>query len=277
MTGAQRRNRGQGGSFNFKTKRLRARLLTVLIALNLCSAAASAQIVNIEDLRIRETNDSVNWYGSIGVGFNYVRIREEALQLSLDSRAQYKKDRHLALCILNAALLRAGNQDFNNNAFAHLRYNYRLSSNWVFEAYAQIQQNRLILLRSRALSGAGIRWKTWKSSDRVPFNLYLGASLMYEENIFKNEEPSLFTTRASAYVSWSYRFNERVSLFSTTYFQPTIGRPYTYRAMSDWRLVMPVSRKLNINIQYTWTRETYLPDQAPPETVVWRNSLVWRL
>lgn len=47
--------------------------------------------------------------------------------------------------------------------------------------------------------------------------------------------------------------------------------------MSDWRLTMPVSRKLSVNIQYTWTRETYLPDQAPPETVVWRNSLVWRL
>lgn len=224
MTGVQRRKRGQRGSFNFKTKRLRARLLPVLIALNLCSAAASAQIVNIEDLRIRETNDSVNWYGSIGAGFNYVRIREEALQLSFDSRAQYKKDRHLALCILNAALLRAGSQDFNNNAFAHLRYNFKFSSNWVFEAYAQIQQNRLILLRRRTLSGAGIRWKTWKSSDRVPLSLYLGASLMYEENVFKDEEPILFTTRASAYVSWSYRFNERVSLFSTTYFQPTIGR-----------------------------------------------------
>lgn len=256
-------------------KLIQATFIVTLVTLNAYNA--SAQIVNIEDLRIRETNDSVNWYGSVGAGFNYVRIQEEALQLSLDSRAQYKSGKHLWLCILNAALLRAGNQDFNNNAFGHLRYNYKFLPGWALEAYAQLQQNRLILLRSRALSGAGVRWKTWKRSERIPLDLYLGVSLMYEENIFKNDEPALFATRASLYISWSYRFNERISLFSTTYFQPAASGPYSYRALSDWRLSMPVGRKLSVNIQYAWTRETYLPDQAPPETVVWRNSLVWRL
>ena len=265
----------QGLYGHARFKLIQAISTVILVILNAYNA--SAQIVNIEDLRIHETNDSVNWYGSIGAGFNYVRIREEALQLSFDSRAQYKSGKHLWLCLFNAALLRAGNQDFNNNAFGHLRYNYKLLPGWTLEAYAQLQQNRLILLRSRTLSGAGIRWKTWRHSEHIPLDLYLGVSFMYEENIFKSDEPALFATRASSYISWSYRFNERVSLFSTTYFQPVVGGPYNYRALSDWRLSMPVGRKLSINIQYTWTRETYLPDQAPPETVVWRNSLVWRL
>lgn len=92
-----------------------------IIVLLFCSKLLSAQIVNIEDMRITGTNDSTRWYGSTQAAFTLTKVQEQTTVFQADSRLQYKYHRNVLL-LLNANFLRAGAQNFVNTAFAHLRY-----------------------------------------------------------------------------------------------------------------------------------------------------------
>src|SRR5690349_20468681 len=92
----------------------------------------SAQIVNIEEQRVTGTRDSIHWYGQLRGGASLVKVQARSLQLQTQVKVQYKQDPHLTLLLLNLNLLRAGQRDFARQAFAHLRYNYKLSEKWTW-------------------------------------------------------------------------------------------------------------------------------------------------
>ena len=125
----------------------------------------SAQVVNIEEERITGTNDSTHWYGYLRGNAALVKVKEQSLQMQGQAKVQFKRDPHLTLLLLNLNLLRAGGNDFTRQAFAHLRYNYKLSRTWTWEVFAQLQTNPLQQLQQRSLVGAGPRWRLFKSAD----------------------------------------------------------------------------------------------------------------
>ena len=76
---------------------------TCLVLLLLCSATLlRAQIVNIEEMRITGTNDSLRWYGALKGSFALARVKEQTILLRAESRAQYKHGRNVWLLLLNA-------------------------------------------------------------------------------------------------------------------------------------------------------------------------------
>lgn len=252
----------------------------LLFVLLLCATGGKrlrGQIVNIEDLRIQTTNDSTRWYGTLRAAFNYTKVQQTVYQWQADSRIQYKRQRHIGLLLLNYNLLKAGNNDFLNSAFAHLRYNYNLTDSWVWEVYGQMQTNRLILIRNRNLVGTGLRKRLLLSADKRS-RLYLGASWMWERNEFLEEPRQLSWNRLSTYISVSLRPpDSKIAFVATNYWQPVVGLIKNYRFLSDWALVMPIHRKLNFTLNFTFTREIGLPEGAPVETVNWRNGLLLTL
>lgn len=252
--------------------------LFLIIGLGILGFACrtNAQIVNIEEQRIYGTNDSIHWYGSLKAAFNFTKVKDAVYQWQVDSRVQYKNKRHLTLLLLNYSLLQAGNDDFVNSAFAHLRYNYKLTDPLVFEAYGQLQSNRLILIKSRTLLGSGLRYRFFLDSNKRS-RLYLGASCMWENNDFLEGGGQQTWYRLGSYVSVSLRFKNNIAFVGTNYWQPVIGMIKNNRLLSDWTLLLPVTKRLIFSLDFTYTRETGLPDGAPPYTVTWRNGLTWKL
>lgn len=251
-------------------------LFIILLLLIVRSEKIAGQIVNIEEQRITRTNDSVHWYGSLKTAFSFSRVQEPALQWSVESHVQYKKDKHLALLLLSYNLVKAGNEDYVNSAFAHLRYNYKLTNPLVLEGFTQLQTNKLLYIQTRLLFGTGLRRRFFLSSDERN-RLYIGASCMWEQNNFVGESDLQSWYRFNSYISATFRFGKKFILTNTNYWQPVIGTIKNYRFLSDWTMILPITKRLGFTLDFTYTKEIGLPVDAPSYTIFWKNGLLWAL
>lgn len=238
---------------------------------------AKAQIINIEDRRIADVNDSTQWYGSLNLGANLSKVEESVVQINSGAQIQRLSGRQLFLLLLDFKFLRAGQQNFNNSGYAHLRYNLELSHNWFLEAYGQVQYNRLLLIRQRSLGGTGLRYQIAKTKNGEN-RLNIGLSYLYEYNDFTADFASTDWDRLSSYISFFIQPGKHGARFSgTTYFQPVITKWGNYRLSSEWRMSFPVLRKLSFTTYFIYATDTALPFEAPRNTYSWNNGIVWKL
>ena len=236
-----------------------------------------AQIVNIEEMRITGTNDSLRWYGALKGAFSIAKVQEQTTRLHGESRVQYKHQRHVWLLLLNADFLRAGGRAFSNAAFAHLRYNYKLRRPLSWELYAQQQTNRLLLIKSRTLVGSGLRQRFFVSR-RQNSRLYLGTAWLYEQNFFIENYGQQAWQRWSNYVSITLRQQKTGTVLQgTTYWQPALSDFRNYRFATEWSLELPIGKHLRFSTDFAYSLDRGLPDTARLGTYHWQNGVVWRL
>ncbi|MDO8367053.1 MAG: DUF481 domain-containing protein [Saprospiraceae bacterium] len=253
------------------------RLFCIQLVFFICaSPTLFSQVVNIEEQRITGTNDSMHWYGHMRGGVSLAKVQQQSLQVHGQVKVQYKDDPHLTLLLLNLNLLRAGEQDFARQAFAHLRYNYKISETWTWEAFTQVQTSPIQLLEQRNLFGTGARYRLLKSKDGRQ-RIYLGAAWLWEQNRFT--EPLGYSSwhRSSNYISTTFRPNKKITLIQTTYWQPVLGLIRNYRLSTEWLLKVDLTKKLAFTIDFEYGIDKNLPVGAPSETYAWRNGLSWQL
>ena len=239
-------------------------------------AVLLAQIVNIEEQRITGTNDTTHWYGQLRLSGSLVKVKDQILQFNATTKVEYKRSKRMVLLLLDGKFLRAGDQNFSNAGFSHLRFNQKITDVVGWEAYTQAQYNKLLLIRLRALAGTGLRFRVFK--DQTGKNrIYAGLAGLYEYNRFLEGYEDQAWSRISSYLSFTLRPSEGVTLVSTTYFQPQISRFDNYRFSSEWRLAMPLGRKVNFTTDFTWSVDRSLPTGAPQSTYAWVNGLTIRL
>lgn len=238
--------------------------------------ALSAQIVNIEEQRITGTNDSTHWYGYLRGSAALAKVKQQSLQLQGQSKVQFKSDPHLALLLLNLNLLRAGGNDFTRRAFAHLRYNYKISGAWTWEAFGQLQTSPLQLLSQRSLLGTGARWRLLKSKDGRQ-RVYLGAAWLWEQNRFAEPAAPQAWHRSSNYASATFRIGKQHSLVGTVYWQPVWGLVPNYRLSTEWLLKVSLTKRLSFTSDFSYSVDKNLPPGAPAETYSWMNGISWQL
>lgn len=248
----------------------------VSLLLLLASFLSVAQIVNIEERRITGTNDTTNWYGFLRLGANLVKVQDEILQLNATGQVQYKKNRHLTLLLLDGKFLRAGNTDFNNAGFSHLRHNFKITEKLVLEAFAQAQYNRLLLIEFRALTGSGLRYRLFKDESGKN-RIYAGSAYLFEHNRFVEIAGEKNWHRWSNYVSFTFQPWENLKLINTTYYQPQIGDFENYRFSTETRLDLPLGKRLSFSVDFTYSIDQSLPETAPVSTYAWMNSLTFKL
>ena len=248
----------------------------------LCWALAQApnlpaQIVNIEEMRIQGTNDSLRWYGSMKAAFQVAKVKQQTMLLRGEARVQYKHARQVWLLLLNADFLKAGGREFSNAAFAHLRYNYKLLPAMSLEVYGQQQTNRLLLIESRSLFGTGLRQRFFISKAQNS-RLYLGTAALYEKNFFTENYGQATWHRWSNYVSVTLRQKKTGAVLqATTYWQPAFTDFHNYRFSTEWSLELPLSKHLRFTTDFAYSLDQGLPNAAPLDTYTWQNGLVLRL
>ncbi|MEI6408257.1 MAG: DUF481 domain-containing protein [Bacteroidota bacterium] len=250
--------------------------LLLLLPLLCCANILCAQIVNIEEMRISGTVDTLHWYGAINAAFDATKVQESTSDFHADVKIQYKKKRNIFLLLLNSEVLRAGDQDFVNTAFAHLRYNYKMTPKLSLECYVQQQSNRLLLMQSRSLAGIGLRRRIF-TNDLKFLRLYLGSAYLFENNVFTENYGSKNWNRISNYLSFTLRSDKyKTVLNSTTYWQPAIGMIKNYRLSTSWSLALPIGKHLSFNTSFSYSVDRGLPQAAPLEVYNWQNGLGWQ-
>lgn len=235
-----------------------SRPILIFLFLFFCCTLAQAQVVNIEQARIK--SDTSTWAGHVQGNFFAQRIAETLVSTTLRSTAQYRKEKHLWLLLADVGFSKAQNVELSNSALAHLRYNRSIRSFLKAEAFAQWQQNRVLGLERRALFGAGARLKLWEEGKT---RSYFGTVMMLEQEIEASARFPTYYGRLSAYLTVTIAKKAAWTYSGTTYYQPLAGNFADYRIAGQHAFSLSIAKRWSLR-----TEVTHFFDTKPPEGIV---------
>jgi putative salt-induced outer membrane protein YdiY len=238
----------------------------------LMSLSIQSQIINTESLRM--VTDTTGWSGSVGLNIGFSKHVTELFKIKNDIHVQYKTKKHLVMFVNKISFEKANNADFVNKGVQHLRYNYRISSKLAWEFFLQNQYNAVSKIDSRKLVGIGIRYKLTKSEK---YKIYFGSLAMYEYEK-TSETPRVINRdwRNSSYLSFSLYFNKKMSLISTTYFQPQLSHFSDYRISHQSAFSIEIAKKLAFKTAFNYTYDAFPVVGIPKQEYGITNGLVYR-
>lgn len=254
----------------FITKKYKGTLLLIGLSLFNFTPKATAQIVDIENQRLK--TDTTGWAGTLGLSITASKNVTSYFTLRSNAHLQYKTNKNAWLGILDYALVKAGGNDFGNNGFIHLRYNQKLTKLVQLELFMQGQFNKLAKIKSRYLNGIGMRLKL-SQYDRALF--YYGLAYMYENE--QLEEPILTNRdhRLSSYFSFTLLSEKQIKLSNTIYMQPKISEIEDYRLSNDSKLTFKVNRHLTFSTTFRYLFDAVPPEEVPKSNYQMRNGLTF--
>lgn len=212
------------------------------------SFASNAQILNAESLR--KVTDTSGWSGSTSVHFALKRNANDFFSIANDIHLQYKMNKNLVLFKNHINFQKIEGENFTNFGISHIRYNYKYTPRTAMEVFVQGQYNKVSKIDFRGLIGAGPRFKLTTSEK---YKFYLGTLIMFEQEELSDGSNIERNVRASSYLSFSIYPSDRVTLVSTTYYQPILNEFSDYRISSQSSLLIDIFKNLALKTSYTFT------------------------
>lgn len=213
----------------------------------------NAQILNAESLR--KVTDTSGWSGAASVNFALKRNANDFFTISSNIHLQYKMNKHLVLFKNDIAFQKIEGNKFENSGIQHIRYNYRFHPKIAWEVFGQAQYNKVTLIDFRGLLGTGPRFKLTNSEK---YKLYLGTLVMYEhEEVADGITPIQRDLRGSSYFSFSLYPNDRISIVSTTYYQPRLDGFSDFRVSSQSSLLIDLFKNFAFKTTYTFIYDAF--------------------
>lgn len=234
---------------------------------------AYAQIVNIEDKRVR-LGDSITLKGFVDMGLNLNKNDKHLLSARASMQVEKQIKQHFFLFIGGYNFVKGEGQSFLNDGFLHLRYNTDWGKNWVVEGFIQGQYNQRTRLLFRGLVGTGLRYKIRLAQKQ---RIYLGLAYMLEDDQFNDTAYRQRDSRASAYLSYNLQLAHNSKIVHTTYFQPVLSQFSNNRISSEASILFNMTKHLVFKITANLTRDNdpRLPANIPDFTYSWTNGLRW--
>lgn len=226
-----------------------------------------AQVINIKGKRfLKDTNGFV---GKADFNFNINQNTQKVLLLGANVHLQYKHNRHRLLAISDLSLIKAGDKDFVNSGYQHLRYSYKLNKYWAWESFIQTQYNKVLLLDRRYLAGMGPRFKVIKQPKVACF---VACLYMYEYLSQNNDSIHRFNNRLSAYSTFHLDLN-KVDFNTTVFYQPNMANLGDYRIAVDSALELDIIKQLYYKAGLNLLYDTRQPLRVPALTYLVRNGI----
>jgi len=148
-----------------------------------------------------------------------------------------------------------------NKIFSHLRYIHSLTNNQDlrYELFAQLQSDDFKQINSRALSGAGLRYKIFSSTEDG--NGYFGLGGFYENVIYKNSatDPDEDNARLNTYLTYTLDFSEKSTFSTTIYYQPKTNDFGDYIQSSQLELNLHIFKSLFLKFKTSWDIDSKPP------------------
>ncbi|WP_298903609.1 DUF481 domain-containing protein [uncultured Psychroserpens sp.] len=235
----------------------------LLLIIWLLSFGANAQVVNIETLR--KPSDSAKWTGSASLDLSLIKNTNNIFRISNKAHVQYNNTRSLWLFVNDLSLQRADGFSLVNRGTQHLRYNRRISNRVKWEAFGQAQYDAISQVDFRGLLGTGPRFKL---SNNDKYRFYLGTLVMYEYEKASSDIADRIQKdiRASTYLSFSMYPTEKISIISTSYYQPKIDAFGDFRFSSNTALLFEIFNDLAFKTSFNYFYDAVPVSSDIPKT-----------
>lgn len=218
----------------------------------LLSFCASSQIINIESYRLK--NDTSKFFGNVSGSFSANKNQKTILQLGFSSTLEYNSKKNNIILISIYSWVKTINlgitQNFLNEGFEHLRYNYSLTEKLKLESFLQYQYNKVMNLKERDLVAIGLRYKLTDTDVKT----FVGTSIMYEHDITNDiVMKEVNYIKSSNYITCSVYIGKFFRISNTSYFQFNINNG-KYRVYSVLESTINIYKKIffntNLVVQY---------------------------
>lgn len=238
--------------------------MRLLIGLIICiSFSASAQVVNIETLR--KPSDSTKWTGSVSLDISLTKNVNDLFQITNKAHVQFNDQTNLWLFVNDLNFQKAEGLDLINRGTQHLRYNRKLNKTITWEVFGQAQYDAVSEISFRGLAGTGPRFKLNPSEK---YRFYVGTLVMYEyEKATKVVTDRIQKDiRGSAYVSFSLYPTEKISIISTSYYQPKFEAFKDYRISSNTSFLFEIYEDLAFKTTFNYFFDAFPVSNSIPKT-----------
>jgi hypothetical protein len=243
-----------------------------LFAVLVCSSLPAAGQVNTERMRALDVEGVRTTLGGTAA---LQSGNADLFEVGGRARVDARHEPHYAFV---AAEGRYGVQDdepFRDRTFGHLRYNYRLRSWLVAEAFTQLERNGFTLLQLRTLAGGGLRLRYL---DTETLKIFQGTTPMYE---FENLEggrvsvhpATVSTVRWSNYLNLRLRVTETTHLLTTVYVQPRLDAARDVRVLHQATLAVGITEHVRLTAEFNLGYDSRPPDAVEDLDLSLRNGL----
>ncbi len=232
---------------------------------------ATAQIVNIEDKKTQLDTNALQ--GQLDLSSKLTQNAKTVFALSSSIRIDKQAELDHWMLLANYNFVRAGEENFIDDGFVHLRYNKSVKNRLQWEAFGQIQYNEKLKIKLRGLLGAGPRFQLY---DETTTKLATGLLYMYEYNELNETFGIRRNHRMSAYLTIRFKPGENIAFSSTSYYQPILNDFKESRLSTVNTLVLRFSQFLSFKSSFSLTYDAQLAEDTsdiPTTTFVWRNGL----
>jgi putative salt-induced outer membrane protein YdiY len=230
----------------------------------LYATLAYGQIVNIENKRLDAKKEGFS--GSADLNINFTMNNKQLLQVGDKLKLGYTKKKHHALIITDHSFVKSKDDDFINQGYEHLRYNYQFkdSGRVSFEAFQQGQFNKIQRINLRLLLGSGVRLNIL---DQKNYQLNVGTGFMGEyEELLDGGGTS------NDILSTSY-FSENIGMNSISYIQPKFIDYGNYRFSNETYIRFNINKYLSFKVIYSITHDSRDIEDVRKTNYTLRNSL----
>lgn len=257
------------------------------LAAFLLTSLLTAQ-VNTEALRREDLSHGL--HTTLGADLGLMAGNSDLLQLKSNLRFDYLGGGNHFFLVIQYQQGSKDQRRFINKGFAHLRGVRALRPRLHVEGFLQREFNEFIALEDRQLAGGGlrIRWRQRQDSSEKPPPLQLntGIGLMWErERIETTGQASgdpvhgavASLVRSTNYLVVSWQLDERLALFSTTYYQVDLRRFSDYRILWEGRLGVNLTKRLSLTLNLDLRYDSEPPTGIKHYDLEITNGVSYRL
>jgi|TARA_B110000438_G_scaffold77462_1_gene77651 putative salt-induced outer membrane protein YdiY len=235
----------------------------VLISHSICSQP----IVDIENLR---RSDEIGFFGSAGLNLDSSRGNENRDDFNITLALAKNNESIESLLVFNKSERTKDSVTEDESTFGHARILWKLDQTFDLETYIQTTQNPFQSYKKRNLIGIGVRFKDIQEYK-------VGLSILKEKEETLNGV-NKDTDRLNIYVHRTAKFNNEMSLNTSLFFQPSVNEPNEdYKASLLFSLNIPISKKFNIQIQFSESIDKDPPDLADESNQSFSTNFIYKL
>lgn len=203
--------------------------------------------VNTEKLRNYEANKGFT--NSIGFGFGFLSGNSDQYRISSNYRLDWLTKKYYSFLIVNYERGESGGKLFSDKGFIHARVSRDLTDHSIAEVFTQKEFNKLISLNDRQLFGSGMRYEIraldTSRSQTQKYVVGLGSGLMYERESTSDPKNKKILARSTSYLSVKWQLDDRISFFSTTYFQLALRHRSDFRVLDESSLSFAINKTVS--------------------------------
>ncbi|MDZ7807395.1 MAG: DUF481 domain-containing protein [Gracilimonas sp.] len=245
-----------------------------ILSFLIISPTLQAQLLNVES--VRTNGDSTGWYGELEFDLSLNHYNEDVFQLTNESNLSYFSNRHAYMLLNKIKFVNIDGNSLISSGYVHMRSTFQRQEKLSPELFIQYQYNNNLGLNNRALAGAGIKYRFYRSDK---WQASVSTALMGEYEEWQlNEQASIENEflKSTSNISLRGKLSETARFKLVGYYQARPDKFFKARSIFESELEMDLSKRVAVSISFTASYDAAPIIDIPNLTYELSNGFVFR-